>query len=151
MNASIRCVWREVACVLYGLAAFVSCRSDQVQPPGDRQDKAPQEVRTLSDGKQVGVLAIVRDEGPPITVNITYVTDIPLAEHKRLQDEVRQLWLESFREDAQAAGAAKAYVLAQESKPGRGASVSERATAFVYEHDASGKWVEAGGFSRPSG
>jgi hypothetical protein len=152
MNASIRCVWREVACVLCGLVAFVSCHSDRVQPPGDRQDKAGQvEVRTLSDGKQVSVLAIVRDEGPPITVNITYVTDIPLAEHNRLQDEVRRLWSESFRKDAQAAGAAKAYLLAQESKPGAGVSLSERATAFVYEHDASGKWVEAGGFSRPSG
>ena len=151
MNTSISCVSRELACMLCGLAVFMSCRSDHAQPPRDRQDKAGQvEVRTLSDGKQVRVLDIVRDDGPPITVNITYVTDIPLAEHNRLQDEVRRVWMESLRKDAQAAGAAKAYILAQESKPGPGVSVSERATAFVYEHDASGNWVEAGGFSRPS-
>jgi len=96
------------------------------------------------------VPGIVGDDGPPITANVTYVTDIPLAEHKRLQDEVRRLWTESFRRDAQTAGAVKAYILAQESKPGPGMRVPERATAFVYERNASGNWVEAGGVSRPS-
>ncbi len=146
MNGSIR-LWRDVACVICGLAAFVSCHSDPVQPPGDRQDNGRRiEVRTLSDGKKVRVLAAVRREGPPITVNITYLTDIPLAEHARLQDEVRRLWSESFSHDAQAADATKAYIFAQESKPGPGGRVSERATGFVLQRDASGKWVEDGGF-----
>jgi hypothetical protein len=146
MNGSIR-LWREVVCVMCGLAALVSCHGDGIQPPGNRQDNGrPIEVRTLNDGKKVGVLAVVRDEGPPITVNITYVTDIPLAEHNRLQDEVRRLWSESFSHDAQAAGATKAYIFAQESKPRPGGRVSERATGFVLQRDASGKWVEGGGF-----
>jgi hypothetical protein len=130
--------------LLCGLG-LVSCneRRSESRPP--QRDSFT--VQVLADGRKIRVMAIRRDDHLPRSIGLDYVTEIPLSDHVRLQQEVRLVWSTFFHKDADEMNATRAYVFARQIKLDQRKATDARETGFVYVRNADGKWMEAGGFS----
>jgi hypothetical protein len=100
----------------------------------------------VGQGKEIRVVEITRDEGPPRTIAIEYWTAIPLSDRAQLQTEVEQVWAGLMRKEAEDATAVRAYIYPRAPDSAVGV-FTDRTTSFVYVRNEDGTWLKSGGFS----
>jgi len=138
-----------LATVLSCATQLAGCRDKQpasVAPSPDVRSGQPKgELRSLGGGKEIRVVEITRDEGPPRVIEIEYWTDIPLSDRANLQAEVEAVWAGLMHKEAEDAKAVRAYIYPRTPDSGDG-RFTDRTTSFSYVRDQEGTWSKAGGF-----
>ena len=143
MRTSLR-YWAVLALISSGVGLPVGCGTGHKvssQTTGSQNG----EWRSIGGGRQIRVVEVQRDAGPPRTIEVEYWTAIPFVDRSRLQEEVDQVWTGWFEKEAESAGAARAYVLPRApDDPEHG--LTRRTTSFVYVRNDDGTWSKDGGF-----
>lgn len=112
--------------------------------PGEKRQPSPSsaEVRTLSSGKKIRVLAVdrVSSEPPGPALALSYVTAIKLSDRAKLEREIGEIWAD-FRTDAERASVPMAIIEANDQRSGE-------SSGFVYRRAKDGVWTKSSGFRR---